>query len=144
MKVHLNQLKKIWLFEKSEQSEVMFIAQLMRASISVPDEMIIKQGDSALRIYFITMGKVQIMISQSLVDLRAGEIQKLMKMRRVKRLRIKSISRDDIKAELQGSRKKKSLKPSQMLLKSAKSTAHNHLHTRMGYNQYHGFDYLGY
>lgn len=63
MKVHLNQLKKIWLFEKSEQSEVMFIAQLMRASISVPDEMIIKQGDSALRIYFITMGKVQIMIS---------------------------------------------------------------------------------
>ena len=42
MNVHLNQLRKIWLFEKTEQSEVMFIAHLMRASISVPDEMVIK------------------------------------------------------------------------------------------------------
>jgi hypothetical protein len=41
----------------------MFVAHLMRASISVPDEMVIKQGDSALRIYFIIMGQVQILIS---------------------------------------------------------------------------------
>jgi CRP-like cAMP-binding protein len=74
MNVHLNQLRKIWLFEKTEQSEVMFIAHLMRASISVPDEMVIKQGDTAIRIYFIVMGKVQILINQKLVDLRAGEI----------------------------------------------------------------------
>ena len=41
----------------------MFVASLMRASISVADEMVIMQGDSAYRMYFITEGKVQIFLN---------------------------------------------------------------------------------
>jgi hypothetical protein len=54
------------------------------------------------------MGKVQILINQKLVDLRAGEIQKLMKMRRAKRPGFRSISREEIKTGILDSKKRKS------------------------------------
>jgi hypothetical protein len=51
--IHYDELKKFWIFEKSEHNEIMFIARLMKASISVPNEVIINQGDSSDKMYFI-------------------------------------------------------------------------------------------
>jgi hypothetical protein len=39
--IYYKELAGCWLFEKSEQNEIMFIAQLMKSSISVADEPII-------------------------------------------------------------------------------------------------------
>lgn len=70
--IHLQGLQKFWTFEKSEQSELMFIASLMQANIYVADEMIIRQGDTADKIYFIVSGEVQVFMSQLLKDIKAG------------------------------------------------------------------------
>ena len=38
--LHLELLKQYWIFEKSENNEVLFIASKMKAEIAVPDEVI--------------------------------------------------------------------------------------------------------
>ena len=54
----------MWMFEKAEQQEIMYITQRMQARLSVNEEQIITQGDIAQNVFFILKGKVHVSLTE--------------------------------------------------------------------------------
>ena len=84
-------LSKNWLFLEAQQDQVMFIADYMKAQISIADEILLLQGDSAKTLYIITEGSVSVFLKESPIDLFSNKInyQKLcsrMKLRYLRRV----------------------------------------------------------
>ena len=67
-------LSKNWLFEEAQQDQVMFIADYMKAQISIADEILLIQGDAAKTLYIITEGSVSVFLKESPIDLFANNV----------------------------------------------------------------------
>lgn len=62
--VYYEKIHRMWMFEKAEQQEIMYIAQRMQARLSVNEEQIITQGDIAHHVFFILKGKVHVSLTE--------------------------------------------------------------------------------
>ena len=62
---HFSYLREFWMFEKSEENELMFIAENMQAKICMQDEKVVFQGEAGDMVFILIQGSVDVEIRES-------------------------------------------------------------------------------